>query len=162
MTNAPANWTGTVSSRFAVPTAAVFAVIGIIMSIALAPILTWAGSIACGALVVVAGICVLAVYKIRATVSDTGLTIEYFPFLGCPTTRINASEIQSVEAIHAEPREHAGWGYRGSIRLYGRAALNLRRGPGIALTLTKDRSFVLTIDDADGATGALGRILTLR
>ena len=49
---------------------------------------------------------------------------------------------------------------RGGIRLYCWAALNLRRGPGLALT--KDNSFVITIEDADGAAVALGRILTPR
>ena len=162
MTNAPAYWTATVSSRFAVPTAAAFAVIGIIVAIALAPVFSPIVSIACGALLVVAGICVLAVYKVRASVSDNGLTIEYFPFLGWPKTHINASEIQSVEAIQVEPAEHGGWGYRGSLRLYRKAALDLRRGPGIALTLTKNRTFVLTTDDADGAVAALTQILTRR
>lgn len=45
-----------------------------------------------------------------------------------------------------------GWGYRGSRRTFGRAALVLRTGPAIRLDLTDNRTFAVTVDDA--ATGA--------
>ena len=40
-----------------------------------------------------------------------------------------------------------GWGYRGSLRLFKRAALVTRRGEALELTLTRKRRFIVTVDD---------------
>ncbi len=128
---------------------------------AFAQVLIWHSSFVFGALLFGAA-CVMAVYRIRATVDRAGLTLSYFPFLGWPRTRIRTSEIVSVRAGHVEPREHAGWGYRGSLRIYGKAALNLRRGPGLFLELTGGRKFVVTLDDAEAAAQALRSQLLVR
>ena len=40
----------------------------------------------------------------------------------------------------------AGWGYRGSLRLFGRAAVVVRRGERLELSLMGEQSFVVTVD----------------
>jgi hypothetical protein len=54
--------------------------------------------------------------------------------------------------FEVDPRRYGGWGYRGSLRLYRRAALNLRKGAGLRLELHDGRVFVVTVDDADTAS----------
>jgi hypothetical protein len=61
-------------------------------------------------------------------------------------------QIVGASVIDLKPREWGGWGYRGSRRAFGRAAVVLRAGPAIRLDLTDRRTFAVTVDDA--ATGA--------
>jgi hypothetical protein len=49
----------------------------------------------------------------------------------------------------------AGLGYRGSLRLFRRAAWVLRTGPALELDLSRGRRFTITVDDAEGALAAL-------
>jgi hypothetical protein len=44
------------------------------------------------------------------------------------------------------------FGYRGSLLIFGAAAVILRRGPALKLTLRDGKTFLVTVDDA--ATGA--------
>jgi hypothetical protein len=44
------------------------------------------------------------------------------------------------------------FGYRGSLLVFGAAAVAVRRGPALRLTLRDGKTFLVTVDDA--ATGA--------
>ena len=56
------------------------------------------------------------------------------------------------EVIDVRPGEWGGWGYRGSVKVFGRAAVVLRAGTGIRVDLVGGRAFAVTVDDAE--TGA--------
>jgi len=48
-----------------------------------------------------------------------------------------------------------GWGYRGSLRLFRRAAVVTRGGDAIELRLTKGRRFIVTVDEPESFVAAL-------
>jgi hypothetical protein len=67
--------------------------------------------------------------------------------------------IASGRAIDLRPRDWGGWGYRGSLRLAGRAGWVLRAGEALELTLTDGRRFAVTVDGAAGAAEVLASLL---
>lgn len=96
----------------------------------------------------------LALAAAGAALAAVGL----WPVPGIRTT-IELDEITSVEAIDVRPLSHGGWGYRGRLRLLGKAAVVLRSGDGIRLELSGGREIVLSIDDAVTGAGVLGDLL---
>jgi hypothetical protein len=52
-----------------------------------------------------------------------------------------------------------GWGYRGSRRLFRKAAVVLRAGPALRLDLADDTQLVVTVDDAESGAGLLNDLL---
>ena len=97
------------------------------------------------------GLALSAFDSIRVTVDRTGLDVRY-SWLARPVTHIPLEQVINASAIDLRPSEWGGWGYRGSRRAFGRAAVVLRAGPAIRLDLTDNRTFAVTVDDA--ATGA--------
>jgi hypothetical protein len=77
-----------------------------------------------------------------------GVTVGYGP-LGLRLTRIPRRRITSAAAVERTP---FSFGYRGSLLLFGAAAVVLRRGPALRLALRDGKTFLVTVDDA--ATGA--------
>jgi hypothetical protein len=140
-------WEGRARAPWAVPAFLAFVVAGI----ALGVVTHWAF----GLVVALSGLFTLALVEVRAQVTPTALRIRYSGPLGFPTQTLPLDRVATVEAIDVDPKRYGGWGYRGSLKLYRRAALNLRRGPGLRVELADGRTFVLTIDDAAGAVAAL-------
>jgi hypothetical protein len=95
-----------------------------------------------------AGVLTLCFTSVRVTVATRGVSVGY-GVLGLRLTRIPLSRIASAAAV--ELRSFS-FGYRGSLLLFGSAAVILRRGPALRLTLRDGKRFVVTVDDA--ATGA--------
>ena len=93
----------------------------------------------------------LAFGWIKVTVDVRGLQIRY-GVLPRPVTSVPLGDIRRVERIDLAPLEWGGWGYRGSRKAFGRAAVVLRGGDAIKLQLTDGGEFAVTVDDA--ATGA--------
>ena len=93
----------------------------------------------------------LAFGWIKVTVDVRGLQIRY-GVLPRPVTSVPLGDIRRVERIDLAPLEWGGWGYRGSRKAFGRAAVVLRSGDAIKLQLTDGSEFAVTVDDA--ATGA--------
>ena len=93
----------------------------------------------------------LAFGWIRVSVDVRGLRIRY-GLLPRPVTSVPLGDIRRVERIDLAPLEWGGWGYRGSRKAFGRAAVVLRSGDAIKLQLTDGSEFAVTVDDA--ATGA--------
>jgi hypothetical protein len=86
--------------------------------------------------------------SVRVTVAARGVTVGYGA-LGLRLTRIPLRRIASAAAVNRLP---SGFGYRGSLLLFGAAAVVLRRGPALRLTLRDGKTFLVTVDDAE--TGA--------
>jgi hypothetical protein len=55
--------------------------------------------------------------------------------------------------------EHGGWGYRGSLKLFGRAAVVLRGGEGLQLDLADDKVLTITVDNAEEGAGLLNDLV---
>jgi hypothetical protein len=100
----------------------------------------------------------IAFVSIDVTVDERGLTVASgaLPFV---RVRFPLERITSAEAIDVNPWRWGGWGYRGSVRIFRRAAWVLRRGPGIKVNLARGRVFVVTVDDAEAGAAALQRRL---
>jgi hypothetical protein len=146
-----AQWVGRCRSTFAWPmvigfgTAAV--VIPAVASLVGSPREAWIAVLS-----LVLAVAALPFVSIRVVVDARGLRAELGP-AGWPTVSFALDEIDAAEYVpDAVPVRSGGWGYRGSVRVFGRAALVLRRGEAIRLVLRGDRTFLVTVDDA--ATGA--------
>jgi hypothetical protein len=86
--------------------------------------------------------------SVTVTASAAGVTVQYGS-LRRPVTRFALRRIAGAEAVELTP---ASWGYRGSLRLFGAAAVVIRKGPALRLRLDGGATFLVTVDDA--ATGA--------
>jgi hypothetical protein len=96
--------------------------------------------------------------RIRVTVSAQRVSIHY-GHLGFVRQRIDLSRIRHASALDLIPMAHGGWGYRGSLRLLGRAAIVIRRGSALQLELTNDRRLSITIDDAETAAALINGLV---
>ena len=94
------------------------------------------------------GVLLLEFVTVRVRVAARGVMVGYGP-LGLRLTRIPLRRIASAEAVE---RNHFAFGYRGSLLLFGAAAVIVRPGPALRLTLRDGKTFLVTVDDA--ATGA--------
>ncbi len=95
--------------------------------------------------------------EITVTVDRRGLRVAFGP-LRWPVRRLPLASIAQAEAIDVRPMQWGGWGYRWAP---GRAATGvvLRAGPGLKVTLTDGRAFVVTVDDPDYAAGLLNDLV---
>jgi hypothetical protein len=146
-----AQWVGRCRSTFAWPMVVGFGTAAVVVpplaALVGAPRESW---IAVVSLVLAAA--ALPFISIRVVVDRRGLRAELGP-AGWPTVSFPLADIVAAEHVpDAIPVRSGGWGYRGSVRVFGRAALVLRRGDAIRLVLRGDRTFLVTVDDA--ATGA--------
>ena len=111
-----------------------------------------------GVVMVVSALAIMAFGSIRVATNQRGLTVFYTP-LAWPRTQVPLERIVAAEAIDVSPMKHGGWGYRGSLKLFGMAAVVLRKGEGIRLELDNGKLFVVTVDDADTGAGVLNDLL---
>ena len=58
--------------------------------------------------------------------------------------------------------EHGGYGYRGSLRFSGRAALVVRGGPALGLELDGGKRLSISVDDAEIGARAINRLIAQR
>jgi Protein of unknown function (DUF1648) len=105
------------------------------------------------------GIVLCGLAHIRVRVDASGLRV-FYGFGSLISTHIDARKIVQAEAIDVKPSAWGGWGYRGSLRLFKRAAVVLRRGPGIRLQLTGGQQFAVTVDHPDDAVALLNAYAT--
>lgn len=139
-------WAGTCRSRFAIPTAVAVVGAGALAAIA-NPVV--------GGFVAAAGLAVLPLVSVTVEVTPEVLRCRFAGPGGWPTVSIPVAEIEGAEVIDVRPLRYGGWGYRGSLRLFRRAAVTLRSGPGLRLALTGGRVFVVTVDGPQGALAHL-------
>jgi hypothetical protein len=107
---------------------------------------------------VVAGGALLLLERVEVRVDDRGL--QAANRWGWPRVRFPLDEIDGATAIEVQPRKWGGWGYRGSVSLFHRAAWILHGGPGIRLDLIGSRVFVVAVDDAETGAAVLQSQLT--
>lgn len=143
-------WRGRSRSRFAIPLFLIFFVAGVAVG-------TW--NIALGMVIALAGLTMLVFVGIQVEISRDAVRVRYSGSLRWPASRIPIDDIAQVSAIDIAPLRYGGWGYRGSLRLFGRAAVTLRRGPGLRFALRDDHVFMVTVDDPDTAVRALAPLL---
>lgn len=99
----------------------------------------------------IVGVSLAALSSVNVRVDEGGLTIHYsvLPFVH---THLGYDEIDGAESIVVKPMSWGGWGYRGSLKALGRAAVVIRAGDGIRVTLAGGKEFAVTVDDsANGA-----------
>ena len=136
-------WTSHATARWPLTLAGALALVGTVLFISVDPVV---------GIVMYASAAIVALFGwIHVSADRRGLTVRYGPF-GWPRTRIDLDRIEQATVIDVEPSRHGGWGYRGSVRVFGRAAVVVRAGEGIRLDLRGDKRFTVTVDDA--ATGA--------
>lgn len=143
-------WFGRSSTRWPLAVGSGLAVVG--------SLLVFTVGIMLGVGLVLAGAAVTMLATIRVVVDRSGLTVAYGPF-GWPRTKVTLDRIDHAEVIDVRPMSYGGWGYRGSLRLFRRAAVVLRAGPGIELELIDGRRFVVTVDDAETGAGTINDLL---
>lgn len=97
--------------------------------------------------------------RVRLDASELGIRYGY---LGGLRQRIALERISAARATHLEPMDHGGWGYRGSMRLRGRAALVVRAGAALELDLDDGKRFSITVDDAENAARRINAAVALR
>lgn len=138
---------------------------GAILTITLVVVVTASLVVALGGAPVAGGVTLLVVggtvfvfARVVVVVDERGLTVRSGTV---PLVRVHfpLERIESVEAIDVNPWRWGGWGYRGSVRVFRRAAWVIRRGSGIKVNLARGRVFVVTVDDAEAGALALQRRL---
>lgn len=105
-----------------------------------------------GLVPVLAGLLALGHIKVR--VDRTGLTV-CFGWGSLIRMHIDVDRIAGAEPIEVSPLKWGGWGYRGSLRFMRRAAVVLRKGPGIKVSLRNGAEFAVTIDHPDEGAALL-------
>jgi hypothetical protein len=109
-----------------------------------------------GAALLAAGVAMLGFTSVRVTVAARGVTVGYGA-LGLRLTRIPLRRIASAAAVEQTAR---AFGYRGNLHMLGSAAVVLRRGPALRLTLRDGRTFLVTVDDATTGAALLNDLIT--
>jgi hypothetical protein len=134
-------WSGRARAAWALPAGALLLAAGALTGLL-------AGQWGPAVVLLVAGAMMCGFTSVRVTVAARGVSVGY-GMLGLRLTRIPLSRIASAAAV--ELRSFS-FGYRGSLLLFGSAAVILRRGSALRLTLRDGKTFIVTVDDA--ATGA--------
>ena len=138
-------WEGEARGPALVATGAVEAIAGVVAVVA--------GLVVLGVVLLLSAAVVLTFAQDRVRIDDRFLHVRgALPF---PSVRIPLWQVESVEVIDLHPLRWGGWGYRGSLRAFGKAAWVVRSGPGVVLHLSRGRTFAVTVDDAEAAAEAI-------
>jgi hypothetical protein len=116
------------------------------------------GALVPAAILVVAAVPVLAFVEVHVQVTGDALRVLYGGSLRRPVTTVPLADVETAEVVDVRPMRHGGWGYRGSLRVFGRAAVVLRKGPGARFGLRGGRVFVVTVDDPEGLVAAVAGV----
>jgi hypothetical protein len=107
---------------------------------------------------VVVGAAFLAFAAVDVRVDADGLLVRSGA-LHWPRVRIPLDRIESTSAIALQPTAWGGWGYRGSLRMLGRAAWVLRAGEGLEVVQRDGARFAVSVDRAEEAAALLNGLL---
>ena len=104
----------------------------------------------------VIGLGLLLFTSVRVIATPRGVRVAY-SVLRLPLTRI---PIQRITAAAATDLVAMSWGYRGSLRLFRKAAVVIRGGAALQLDLDGGkRQFVVTIDDAQNGAAFINKAI---
>jgi len=112
-----------------------------------------------GVALLVAGFAALSLATIGVTAGPTGVRVKY-GVLPWPATTIDIDDIASASVVDVRPKDWGGWGYRGTLKMMGKAAVVLQAGPGLRLDLNDGRTFVVTIDNPETPAAVLNTELS--
>ncbi len=101
----------------------------------------------------------LVTHTYSLAVGVDGVVIRWGAW-GLPTQRISLERIAAARVIEVRPTEWGGWGYRGSLRLFGKAAIVMRRGPGVRLDLRDGTVFAANVRDPEIAAGLVNDLIS--
>lgn len=141
-----ATWMGTVTTRWPLVLGGAFALVGLTVLITVDVII--------GVVLIVASLPILSFTSVQVVVDRRGLTVRYGP-LGWPRNTIALDRIAEASTVDVTGATHGGWGYRGSLKVLGKASLVLRAGEGVRVDLRDGKRFVVTVDGASDAAGTL-------
>jgi hypothetical protein len=144
-----AGWVGAGHARWPVVTAAV--------AVLVAAVAAAVGALWLVATCALVALAVLLVGAVHVTVGVHGVRVA--SPVGWPAVTVPLDQITSARAIDLRPVDWGGWGYRGSLRLAGRAAWVVRRGDALELRLAGDRAFAVTVDGAIEAAAVVNALL---
>jgi hypothetical protein len=99
--------------------------------------------------------------KLRVRVDASGVGIRC-GHLGWLRQRISLERIQAARGFRLEPMDYGGFGYRGSLRFSGRAALVVRTGWALELALDGGKRLALSVDDAERGAELINRLVSRR
>jgi len=85
--------------------------------------------------------------------SDLDIVYGVVPHI---TQRFASPSIEAARVDEINAWRSGGIGYRGSLRILKKAALNTRSGPALVLSLSGSRTFLVTVDDPQDFVDALG------
>jgi len=142
-------WVGTARAIWALPLFVGFLVLAAVLAMSLHPVF---------ALLALAGLPGLVFTSIRVVVDRHGVPLAYGA-LGWPKRTIPLADIRQAVAVHVVPLARGGWGYRGSLKVFKRAAIVLRGGDGLELTLAGDRVLTITVDGAEKGAGVINDLV---
>ncbi|MCU0267975.1 MAG: hypothetical protein MUF83_04940 [Acidimicrobiales bacterium] len=137
-------WEGTCRSRWGLPMAAVLVVVAAWNAVA--------GELVLAVLLLGTAYAGALFASIRVSVSGDAVRVRY---RWGWTRRVALGDVQGTAVDELVPWRWGGWGYRGGLRVFGKAAILLRGGEAIRLDLVGGRQLFIGVDDAAGAMAAL-------
>lgn len=147
-------WIGTCTSRWAAPIARAMVITGISMG-GVAVAIGQVGELALSvAALFVAAMLVLPFRQVTVTVDRHEMRVDFSGPYWKPVV-LRRSDMKHVSAVEARPMRNGGWGYRGSLRLFHRLAVILRKGPAVKVEFSTGGWFLVTVDDSAGGVKAL-------
>ncbi|WP_313280851.1 DUF1648 domain-containing protein [Timonella senegalensis] len=98
----------------------------------------------------------LAMFLWDIRVDSSGLTVR--SSIGLPKKYVPLAEIESAQVISVSPlTDFGGWGWRTDLN--GTLGVVLRKGEALEVSMSDNRKFVVTVDDAAGAAGLLNTLV---
>lgn len=134
------------------------------------PVVAWAGAVTLLLAVVFYGVTrqagwaillgvtslpLVTMSSVRVTVDQEGLRYD----LGIVRRRIALSTITAAYAVHVNPPEYGGWGYRIGPKGF---AIVMRGGPGLTIRRAGHSDLTITVPDAEQGAGLLNAYLARR
>jgi hypothetical protein len=114
--------------------------------------------VAPGVLFAVVGFVLLSFTSLDVRIDRRGVHIA-FGALGWPTMNVDLRRIEQATVTDVVPMQWGGWGYRGGLWLFGKAAIVLRGGEGLCLDLAGGKRLLVTLDGAEQAAGVVNDLL---
>jgi hypothetical protein len=135
--------------------------VGGIAALAVAAVAYGLGNTPTAITLAIVGIVMVPFAELHARVDDRGLVVGFGP-IAWPRIHVALADIRTARAIDVEPMKHGGWGYRGSLTVFGKAAAIVRGGDGLELQLDGNRTLIVSTDDAATAAGLLNDLVRRR
>ena len=111
-----------------------------------------------GVLMIVIGAALATFTSVVVTIDERGIAVRSGAF-GWPRVRLPLDIVEEAEEVNVSAMGLGGWGYRGSLRLFKKAAWVLRKGEALQVQLRGGQRFTVSIDDADEAAAVLNGLL---